>query len=177
MKKKSVCSLAVVFGILSLSTFAAATGQTPTTVGAGSMQSTIITDGVFQIGEKHLTPVVMLVTGPLQRPNEVKDDRFTGCALFGEGYGDLGTGKVTIKLSSVVCDDGPKGPVKGFVEGSDGYAGVNGEISPAVKYDVVAAAVAKDIPADKQVSNVALTSFPVVKVPTGTKVTAWIIKP
>ena len=77
-------------------------------------------------------PVLLRVRAPAILPNRVKAN-LKGCFIIAEGYGDLASERVYLRLVNLSCiaKNGQAvidQPVKGFVVGSDGKIGLRGRV-------------------------------------------------
>ena len=77
-------------------------------------------------------PVLLRVRAPAILPNRVKAN-LKGCFIIAEGYGDLASERVYLRLVNLSCiaKNGHAvidQPVKGFVVGSDGKIGLRGRV-------------------------------------------------
>jgi hypothetical protein len=77
------------------------------------------------------TPVLIRLTNLAQLPNFFKVS-VKNCMVGGNGYGDLSTERVKIRLTNLSCvlinGNTIDVPVKGYIAGEDGKAGVRGKV-------------------------------------------------
>lgn len=76
-------------------------------------------------------PVLLRLVGNAQLPNFYRS-HLKSCMLIGSGYGDISSERAFIRLESISCinDQGQAldMPIKGYVAGEDGKAGVRGRL-------------------------------------------------
>ena len=76
-------------------------------------------------------PVLLRLVGNAQLPNFYRS-HLKNCMLVGSGYGDISSERAFIRLESISCinDQGQAldMPIKGYVAGEDGKAGVRGRL-------------------------------------------------
>lgn len=97
------------------------------------MDAELLSGGQFSLEKQNPTPVIVKITGPANLPNDFQSSVLVGCNALVEGYADLASERVMLRLNQVFCIDGNgkariDAPVKGFIQAADGKIGLVGKL-------------------------------------------------